>query len=129
MRPEDYRWYYFGCLQYIGHHLYDKRKYSRHVSELIELDGLLCPKDTTPYRALLTRIPHLEYTALAWWDHTVDRRGGSNSIIFAPSPSCSLESIRSAMSRWFPWVEARLPQPLFILDGEQIYDPVKSRGR
>ena len=119
MRPEERTWYYFGCVDSVGHRLVDRNRRSHYHDELINLDGQLCTEDTALYRAVLTRLPHLNYSALAWWDQTVDRRPGSNSIIFAPSVECTLESIRTAMTRWFPWVEARLPKPLIVLNPNQ----------
>ena len=48
-------------------------------------------------------------TALSFWDYSVDKRGGSNSIIFAPSLTISPEDILSEAQRRFPQVFARLP--------------------
>ena len=114
-------WYYFGCRYQPGHRLFDKQGKTLYLDSFLRLDGELCPKDTKPYQALLSRIPKLGYSALAWWDNTVDHRPGSNSIIFAPSLTCSVESIQTAMTKWFPWVEARLPQSLIILPYENSY--------
>lgn len=117
----DRSWYYFGCTTGTGHRLTDKHGRSAYIDSLIRLDGQLCLPEKTLYHAAFTRIPHLEYSALAWWDNTVDRRPGSNSVIFAPSLSCSLESVRAAMVKWFPWVEFRLPKPLTVDFEERIY--------
>lgn len=123
MIPPDKRsWYYLGCINGPGHYLTDKNGRSAYINELSRLDGQLCLPDNTLYQAVLNRIPHLNYSALAWWDKTVDKRPGSNSIIFAPSSTCTLDGIRSGMTRWFPWVEARLPQPLVIHSEERVYD-------
>lgn len=122
--PDDLRtWYYFGCWNGLGHHLYNKDGRSVLLDALSNLDGELCPKSRTGYHAQLTRLPLLGYSALAWWDYTVDTRPGSNSIIFAPSISCSTDSIIAGMRRWFTRVENRLPTPLVVLEGEHVYNP------
>lgn len=121
IQEKDRQWYYFGCRYHSGHYLHNRHGSVVYLDALDHLDGELCPRDKTPYRAILYRIPHLRYSSLGWWDNTVDTRPGSNSIILAPSPTCSLESIRKAMTLWFPWVEARLPVPLVVLGEERIY--------
>lgn len=117
MIPENLKsWYYFGCRQRSGHYLFDARGKSPFLPDLTFLDGLLCPPDKTLYRGLVTRIPKLGYTSLAWWDQTVDKRPGSNSIIFSPSLTCSISTIERGLDMYFGWVRKRLPEPLIISD-------------
>ena len=121
IRKELRTWYYLGCRHSVGHHLTSRSGMTYHLPELSDLDGELCLEDKGLYQAVLTRLPHLDYSALAWWDQSIDHRRGSNSVIFAPSLTCPLETIRTAMTKWFPWVEARLPQPLIVVKQERIY--------
>jgi hypothetical protein len=47
-------------------------------------------------------------SALSWWDRSVDRRGRSNSILFAPGLTVTPEGLVSLL-RLFPTVAARMP--------------------
>ena len=109
-------WFYFGCDREAGHYLFGqgmRRGYTygdRLCEALGHFDGCLClPKNEGLYRASLTRLGGLGYSALAFWDCTVDKRSGSNSIFFAPSLKCSPETIMRGAEKFFPAVFARLP--------------------
>ncbi len=79
--------YYFGCLQEAGHHMHDanlrtdwgflnSNPWGRTV------DSDLCPKgNQAEGKAAL----HYKggWTALAFWDRSVDSRPGSNSVFLA----------------------------------------------
>jgi hypothetical protein len=105
-------WLYFGCFQEVGHYLWEPGKVSPHKiygSRRFNFDGMLCPDDRAPYVAALSRLGGLGYSALAFWDYSVDRRAGSNSIFFAPSLTCSAETIIAGAQQYFPQVWQRLP--------------------
>lgn len=91
--------YYFGCNNGPGHYMHspgmrtgDDLTDRRHISRLTGanpwgygIDGNLCPADPEQLqgRALL----HYKdgWTAVAFWDRSVDHRKGSNSVFLAPA--------------------------------------------
>jgi hypothetical protein len=107
-------WLYFGCYRQAGHYLFAKGMRSvsdRTLRKLEYLDGKLPPQhDTTPYVASISRLGGWGMTALAFWDYTVDKRGGSNSVFFAPSLTISPEDLLAGAKQHFPEVWARLPE-------------------
>jgi len=80
--------YYFGCIRESGHYLWDEHCHSAGRAERSaipwgdERDAGLCPKghQHEGHAAL-----HYKdgWTALAFWDRSVDHRTGSNSNFFA----------------------------------------------
>jgi hypothetical protein len=118
----DRPWCYFGCGDRAGHYLFPEGRqgtggYGRPLLEyLTHLDGKLAPQlDRTCYRAVFSRLGAVGYTALSWWDKTVDQRGGSNSTIFAPTIVMTPVDLLAEGQKRFPWVFARLPEPLQIV--------------
>lgn len=112
-------WFYFGCGEYAGHHLHDESGHRAVVNvtwrRLGSFDGLLPPQDTSHgYLATVTRLPAFGVSALAFWDYSVDKRGGSNSVIFAPSMTITPEDLLAEAQRRFPWVFSRLPQAVVL---------------
>lgn len=113
-------WIYFGCHQTPGHYAFGEgmrqfvRRYgSRDVSRF---DGMLPPQtDTAPYIATVSRLEGWGLTALAFWDYSVDKRGGCNSVVFAPSLTIAPEDLLSEAQTRFPQVFGRLPQPVRLL--------------
>lgn len=76
---------YFGCIREVGHYLYDT-KWTRSLDFSVvpwdEIDGKLCPQETTDQGA--SELHQKEgWTALAFWDYSIDKRPGSNSVFFA----------------------------------------------
>lgn len=112
-------WVYFGCGQHGAGHRLEQGGGERLDIELrryLEMsDGFFPPHPETSavlYRATLSRLPGLGCSVLAWWDRSGDTRPGSNSAVFAPSLTCSVESmIAGAKQRW-PWMLDRPPVPL-----------------
>ncbi|TNC14865.1 hypothetical protein FF100_04615 [Methylobacterium terricola] len=85
-------WLYFGCHGQAGHFLWhgNGRQERTYRHPLSRFDGSLCfPSSVGERVAALTRLGAQGYSALAFWDYSVDSRGGSNSIIFAPSLTIS----------------------------------------
>jgi hypothetical protein len=70
--------------------------------------------DTTPYVATVSRLEGWGFTALAFWDYSVDKRGGCNSVIFAPSLTITADELLAEAQRRFPQVFGRLPQPVVL---------------
>lgn len=112
---------YFGCWGDTGHSLWNT--HARMVRELHPwgvgssgLDGTLAPTDPPLRRGSLRRdemdegiaalIHKDDWTALAFWDRSVDRRGGSNSVFLLPGTLTFDEATRAAREA-FPRVWER----------------------
>ena len=114
-------WLFFGCYKHPGHYLF--RRHMVSVSTLPErsltgFDGLLAPMQYSDaytnkadrYVATITRLPGWGYTALSFWDNTVDTRGGSNCIFFAPSLTITFDEMLKGIEVNFPEVWVRFPK-------------------
>jgi len=110
------QWLYFGCHGEAGHYLWSpgmRKEYHHPLSR--KFDGALCPVETKEHvAALLSRIGAFGYSALAFWDYTVDKRAASNSIFFAPSLTASAATIILGAQTYFPQVWQRLPNGLTL---------------
>lgn len=114
------QWLYFGCHRQAGHYVFSEGMRSltqRYGSrDLSRFDGMLpLQVDTAPYIATVSRLGGWGFTALAFWDYSVDKRGGSNSVIFAPSLTIEPAELLAEAQRRFPQVFERLPQPVQLL--------------
>ena len=114
------KWVYFGCHRQAGHYTFSEgmRELTRRYGsrDLSRFDGLLPPQtDNTPYVAAVSRLGGWGMTALAFWDYSVDGRGGCNSVVFAPSLTIEPEELLAEAQRRFPEVFGRLPQPVRLL--------------
>ncbi len=79
------RIYYFGCWDRPGHFLYDHK--GKNIGFSVgglpwrRIDGNLCPTDTR--KEGIVKINHKKgWTAAAFWDYSIDHRGGCNSVFF-----------------------------------------------
>ena len=114
------RWIYFGAhSDGAGHGTYSegmRRLTVRYGSrDLTRFDTMLPIQiDTEPYVATISRLGGWGFTALAFWDNSVDKRPGSNSIIFCPDLTISHDEMLSESQRRFPEVFKRLPKPLVL---------------
>jgi len=112
-------WIYFGCHREAGHYTFREgmhRFWSRDSRDLSRFDGMLPPQDdTTGYVATVSRLEGWGLTALAFWDYSVDKRGGCNSVVFAPSLTITPEALLDEAQARFPQVFGRLPQPVRLL--------------
>lgn len=113
------QWLYFGCHREAGHYVFSegmRNLAQRYGSrDLSRFDGMLPPQtDTTPYVATVSRLEGWGFTALAFWDYSVDKRGGCNSVIFAPSLTITADELLAEAQRRFPQVFGRLPQPVVL---------------
>lgn len=116
------QWLYFGTYQRAGHYAFAEGMRSYHPrydsgdKALSCFDGVLPPQDSSePYIATVNRLEGWGATALAFWDYSVDKRGGSNSVVFAPSLTISPEELLAQAQQRFPQVFGRLPQPVRLL--------------
>lgn len=113
------QWFYFGCYREPGHYVFTEgmRGYTppwgSSERNLNRFDGMLPPQDSAePYVATVTRLEGWGLTALAFWDYSVDKRGGCNSVVFAPSLTITAEDLLAEAQARFPQVFGRLPQPV-----------------
>lgn len=109
------KWLYFGCYQQAGHYLFQEgmrgQYYDRAIEKLTRFDGMLAPQDSTlPYIATVSRLEGFGVSALSFWDYSVDKRGGCNSIFFAPYLDISPSAFIHDAAARFPEVWARLPE-------------------
>lgn len=112
------QWLYFGCHQQPGHYLFAEgmRKCGYSLDRLTHFDGKLPPQDSPePYIATVSRLEGWGMTALAFWDYSVDKRGGCNSVVFAPSLDIAPAALLAEAMQRFPQVFERLPQPVQLL--------------
>lgn len=82
---------YFGCGNdgCVGHffwqtddHQFGYRE-AKHALPWKQIDGALCPRLEDEPEGVASLHRRKGWTALAFWDRTVDRRPGSNSVFFA----------------------------------------------
>jgi hypothetical protein len=108
------KWFYFGCYREPGHYVFVpgmSSAYGSKYEKLGNFDGKLPPRDSADgYIASISRLGGWGLTALAFWDYTVDKRGGCNSVFFAPSLTISAEDLIAGAKLRFPQVWARLPE-------------------
>lgn len=123
--------YHFGCWgRYKGHYLHAPggRDHCRTFwhDRMQNLDGQLAPTkaDATGYEPQfkakfwrLTGFTPAEYSALSWWDRSIDSRHASNTIIFVPGHTVDAETSLRLANEYFPEVMSRLPA-IELLPGE-----------
>lgn len=112
--------YYWGCISGIekGHYLWrpGMRYASREIGELPEgwqgfLDGGLCPKEQQIEGQAL--LHHLDgWTALAFWDRSMDTRPGSNSLFLAQG-TFEFEQMLMIAEIHFPVIKSRFKFSIF----------------
>jgi len=119
--------YYFGCWNGVGHHLWLSN--GRQCDEVRAMlpwnqidsdlapglrdrrDGYCAPSEQIEGRAALH---HKDgWTALAWWDRSVDARHGSNSALIADE-TLTVAQMLEAGTKAFPRVMARLTFPIVV---------------
>lgn len=112
------QWLYFGCHQQPGHYLFYEgmRRCGYSLDRLTHFDGKLPSQSSDqPYIATVSRLEGWGMSALAWWDYSVDKRGGCNSVVFAPSLDIAPADLVAEATQRFPQVFERLPQPVQLL--------------
>lgn len=107
-------WMYFGCNDGPGHHLHNELMhpvYNQKYRKLVNFDGTLPPFDSiAPYIASFSRLGGWGLSAIAFWDYSVDKRGGCNSVFFIDSLTITPEEMLAEAKKQFPKVFARFPQ-------------------
>ena len=83
---DEMRIYYFGCKEESGHFLWKPNQITTAHYQLSGLpwkyiDTALCPQTTSQQG--VAKIHHKDgWTAMAFWDKSIDSRPGSNSVFF-----------------------------------------------
>lgn len=121
------RGFYFGCIGEAGHYMFDERlrktwkrdtSYSYPVP-FEKVDGGLCKSGAQVQGEAL--LHHKDgWTALSFWDRTVDTRGGCNSNFFFDEILTFDEALKEAEQR-FPSIFER-----FAHKGITVYDGTKA---
>ena len=114
--------FYFGCHRDAGHYLWTEDKDRLSITRLLSeqpwgygVDGDLCPPKGFAYgQAMLTH--RYAWSALSWWDNSIDTRPGSHSTFLAVGTHSASALLAMARAR-FPWVFARFKYEV-VLDGE-----------
>lgn len=136
VRP-DVDCFYFGCIDGPGHFFHGQggttkvRALEDHLTALFDgldsLDGKLCwnsprrdhhrydRRGETEGQAFVTH--RGGWTALAFWDRSVDRRGASNSAFFVQGTLTFAQIVRVARHRW-PKIWARFAFPVVEVDAQ-----------
>lgn len=116
------QWFYFGCHGQPGHYVFTEGMrsyyppYGSGRPELSRFDGMLPPQDSTkPYIATVSRLEGWGLTALAFWDYSVDKRSGCNSVVFAPSLDITPDELLAQAHVRFPQVFKRMPVAVTLL--------------
>lgn len=119
-------WLYFGCGPHdSGHYLFNESGQKAHYYgtnphawlQAMCWDCCLAPQpENVLYAAALSRLGGWGYSALSWWDRSMDKCGRSNSTILAPDMSIDPAVMLDEATRRFPWVFSRLPHPIKLLE-------------
>jgi hypothetical protein len=105
--------YYFGCVGKSGHYMFQPsdsypkqdHTFTRDNPWGYQVDSGLCPSG--PQVEGRAMIHHKDgWTALSFWDRSVDRRSGSNSNFLAEGTFTFAEMVEFAKER-FPKIMAR----------------------
>lgn len=117
------RLFYFGCIEVSGHFLWDHNLQSVRKSNYPfpwkMIDGCLCPQTTTEKG--VAKLHHKDgWTALAFWDYSIDKRLNSNSVFFAEGIHGFYHMIQFG-KKYFPKIYKRFNFELtdFILPEEK----------
>jgi hypothetical protein len=97
--------YYFGCFDDVGHHLHDSDGCTisdRNATPWSwpEVDGSLAPEGEQ-FQSLALLHKKEGWTAIAFWDRTLDTRGNSNSAFFAEG-DFTFEEMLELAKKYFP---------------------------
>lgn len=110
---------FFGCWSAPGHFLVNEDGHNVWQPQTIglpwtKLDGVLTPgrRDERSYGGIpideqiegWAALHHKDgWTALAWWDRSVDKRHGSNAVLFAKGTH-TVKEMLALGRRWYPRV-------------------------
>ena len=105
--------YYFGCIERPGHYFWKPngtKIYDPIGPWGYAVDGKLAPSGKQVQR--IAALHHKDgWTALSFWDRSVDERPGSNSA-FVTEQTLSFDAMLALAQSFFPQVFARLSGPV-----------------
>jgi len=105
--------FYFGCIREVGHYVHDvwgHRRYSDVDHPWCgALDAKLTPQEKRQVEGLAVLHHSGDWTAIGFWDRTVDKRSGANSAFLINRKDLSFEQAVELSRRAFPNVWARFP--------------------
>ena len=120
------RVFYFGC-RYgkTGHYLFEaghegvRWDDGDRLSSLLgtrerRLDTGFCPR-SQQRQGTAALHHHRGHSLLAWWDRSVDKRTGSNSVVIADEAGLSYERMMELLAEHFPDVLARQPASICLV--------------
>jgi hypothetical protein len=126
------RFFYFGCHRESGHFFWDEAMRHAWDAERVipweRVDGALCPgASQDPDRWWERTRPEVEgeaalhhkdgWTALAFWDRSVDHRSACNSVFFAEGTHSFAEMVQIAGAH-FPQVWGRFAFTVRLAESE-----------
>jgi hypothetical protein len=117
MKP-DAEILYFGCLNRIGHDLHSKRGTRTYpLDEVLpwgdHIDAGFLPQRGIQQQGQACSAHKSGWTAVAFWDRSVDRRHGSHSTFIVHDDVTAEELITEARRQW-PEVFARFNFPVVV---------------
>jgi hypothetical protein len=115
--------FYFGCIGGTGHYWFrpgrdDRELYPKDErAKLFQyIDGNFAPKMTSAEgRAKLSHV--VDWTVLAWWDYSVDKRPGSNSALVVKGKH-DFDEMLDLLRAHFPEVADRQLMQLQLVERE-----------
>lgn len=120
----DKKLLYFGCIQNLGHFLYESdnghslnidsivRRYPQFNKHLLQgLDATFTPNDWNQKEGVYNDCIVPPIRIVAWWDRSFDKRHGSNSALIGYGFS-SAEEILDEAVKLFPSVMRRQRRPI-----------------
>ena len=122
MKVNLLEFYYFGCIGDAGHYIFVPTGHKDYRTDVLKtnpwgykIDGKLCPSGSeVEGKALLN---HKDgWTALSFWDRSVDTRGACNSNFLAVG-TFSFDEMMKFANEHFPTVMNRFTFPI-----EQVYE-------
>ena len=131
MKAEHSMWF-FGCWTQIGHHLWSPGGLMfRHEHARLpwsDVDSTLAPGPRNRHGEVeskdqvegMARLHHRDgWTALAWWDRSIDKRHGSNAALFMHDVA-TFEVMLECGRRRFPSVFDRFPYEIRLRSADRF---------
>ena len=118
--------WFFGCWGHVGHYLWSPAGVMfRHQGTGLpwaDIDSVLCPGNRNRHGEVegkdqvegMVRLHSRDgWTALAWWDRSVDKRHGSNAALFMHDVA-TFEAMLECGRRRFPDIFARFTYTIVL---------------
>ena len=115
--PTDPEILYFGCLDEPGHYLHSKRQSRMHCDATpwgYDIDGKILEGSKSYREGIPVRAERDGWTAVDFWDNSVDSRPGSHSCFLCAATLTTDELLVLARAQW-PEVFARRRFPVLTV--------------